>query len=780
MLRATSAQAQALAETDAVEAPLQLKASAMLAEKIPEKVRAQQPIFLTGDTLSGRTDLDTTVEGHAELRRGDLSVRADRINYYQPDDQLRARGNVHINRNGNSYAGPELELKVDIFEGFFSQPSFYLPKNDGHGEASRIDFVDDKRSIIRNASYTTCQRRPGPSWLPDWVLNASSIRMDEETEVGTAEDAVLRFKDVPILALPSMSFPLGDSRKSGWLPASANTDNTSGIEVTAPYYWNIAPNRDATLYTSLMTKRGLNFGSEFRYLEPSYNGSVRYDLMPSDTLRNGQTRWGLVAKQTGMIPTGLPDVGSVGLNLNLNRVSDNNYWSDFPRSSSSLTQRLLASDATLSWARGPYALSLRTLKWQTLQDPAATIVPPYDRLPELTARYTRTNLNGFDASVEGDFTRFVADRNLTLQPNADRAYVQAQISRPWITPGWYVTPKLLLNARRYGFDAPQAVGGSTSASFVVPSMSLDSGLTLERKAQYFGNSYTQTLEPRAFYVYTPFRNQNNVPVYDTGATDFNFATIFSESPFSSYDRIADNNLLTLGLTSRLLNPDTGAEAARFSLAQRLRFKNQEVTLPGIAADTDRVSDLLLGTSVNLTTKWTVDTNVQYNQRLGYSERATLGGRYNPSNYRVVSATYSYQRGISDQLDLGWQWPLNDLWGDRGIDKGPGQGLGVGSNGGRWYSVGRLNYSFTDKGIVDMVVGFEYDAGCWLGRVVVDKTTTASSTAASAANTRLFFQLEFVGFARVGTNPMQTLRQNIPRYQYLRENITKPSRFSNYE
>ena len=776
MLRTGTVQAQ----TPAAEPPLRLKPSAGLTEKIQDSTRRQQPVFLSGETLSGRADLDTLVEGKAELRRGDTMIRADRIEYYQPDDQVRARGNVLVNRNGNAYQGPELDLKIDAFEGFFTQPTFRLLKNEGHGEAERIDFVDEKRAIARNASYTTCQRRPGPSWMPDWILNAASIRIDEEADVGTAEGAVLRFKGVPIMAVPSMSFPLSDARKSGWLPPTLNIDNTSGVELTAPYYWNIAPNRDATVYTSAMTKRGFNFGGEFRYLEPSYKGTARADLMPADSLRNGKPRWGLATSHSGSIFSGLAAVGNLGLNLSLNRVSDNNYWSDFPRTTSSLTQRLLSNDGTLSWGRGSFFASARALKWQTLQDVANPITPPYDRLPQFTTRYTRLGLNGFDASVEGDFTKFAADRSLTLQPNAERAFVQAQISRPWVSPGWYATPKLQINAARYNFDAPLA-SGSNSANRIVPTFSLDSGLTFERKASYFGRSFTQTLEPRAFYVYTPFRDQSNIPVYDSGANDFNFATVFTENPFSGNDRIADNNLLTLGVTSRLLDPNTGAEAARFGVAQRLRFKDQRVTLPGGTPDTARISDLLLGASVNWNAQWSLDSTFQYNQQDRRSERTTVGGRYSPGNYRVVSAAYRYQRGISDQLDVGWQWPLNDLWGDRGVDSGPGRGLGPGEAGsGRWYSVGRLNYSFSDRSVVDTVLGFEYDAGCWLGRIVVERLTTRTSTASSGANKRILFQLEFVGFSRFGSSPLQTLRQNIPRYQYLRENISKPSRFSNYD
>jgi LPS-assembly protein len=294
----------------------------------------------------------------------------------------------------------------------------------------------------------------------------------------------------------------------------------------------------------------------------------------------------------------------------------------------------------------------------------------------------------------------------------------------------------------------------------------------ERDARYFGRSFRQTLEPRAFYVHTPFRDQNFLPNYDSAATDFNFATIYTENAFGGNDRISDNNLLTLGATTRLLDPDTGAEAARFGVAQRLRFKDQLVTLPGGTPVSERLSDLLFGASVNWVPQWSTDATVQYNPKTGQSIRATVGARYNPGNYRVVSAAYRFQRGSSEQLDIGWQWPINDLWGDKGQKLAPGMGEGEG----RWYSVGRLNYSVPDRKLVDAVVGLEYDAGCWLGRVVVERLQSSTSS----ANKKILFQLEFVGFTRLGSNALQSLKENIPRYQYLREQVTAPSRFSNYD
>ena len=750
--------------------PLVLKPSPQLQEAVPEAMRRGSPTFMSGERTTGRPDLETVVEGDAELRRGDTVIRADRLEYYQPDDLAKARGNVHINRAGNVYEGPLLELKVESFEGFFVNPRFRLLRNEAHGEAERVDFIDDKRSVIRNASYTTCRRTPGPSWLPDWILRAASVRLDMEEETGQAEGAVLRFKDVPVLAFPAISFPLSDKRKSGFLPPTIGLDNINGVELSVPYYWNIAPNRDATLFPALMTKRGVDLGGEFRYLEPEYRGQARANYMPTDTLRE-RSRWGGSLLHQGLLDSRIPGVGALGLNVNLNRVSDDNYWRDFARATPSLTQRLLPNDAALSWAREDFSFHARTLKWQTLQDVTAPIVPPYDRLPQLAGRYARNDVAGFDLSLDGDFTRFEGDRRLTLQPNARRSFTLAQASRPWVTPGSFVTPKLQLHATRYQFDAPLA-NGSDNANRTVPTFSLDSGLIFERDASYFGRSFRQTLEPRAFYVYTPYRDQSLLPNYDSASNDFNFATVYTENAFGGNDRISDNNLLTLGVTTRLYDPDSGAEAVRLGIAQRLRFKDQRVTLPGGAPVSDRLSDLLLGATINWDPKWMFDSTVQFNPKTQRSIRSTIGGRYNPSSYRVVSAAYRLQRGLSEQIDIGWQWPINDLWGDRGTDLGPGRGQGEG----RWYSVGRMNYSMRDRKLVDSVIGLEYDAGCWLGRIVLERLQRAGAT----ANQRVLFQLEFVGFSRLGTNSLKTLKDNIPRYQYLREQVTTPSRFSNYD
>ena len=747
-----------------------LKSSRLLADVISPAQRSTLPTFVSGERISSRTDLETVVEGKAMLRRGDIVIQADRLEYFQPEDLAQARGNVSINRAGDVYEGPALDLKLESFEGFFLNPRYRFLKNEGHGEAERVDFIDKDRALIRNATFTTCRRLPGPGWMPDWILRAASISIDNEEEVGQAEGAVLSFMGVPLLPVPAITFPLSNRRKSGFLPPSVGVDNVNGIELSLPYYWNIAPNRDATLFPALMTRRGVDLAGEFRYLEADYAGQLRANLMPGDRLRN-MSRWGVAYAHSGSFDTDLAGVGTLGLSLAINRVSDDNYWRDFTRVNPWLTQRLLANDLSLSWVRGDLSASLRMLKWQTLQDVAAPIVPPYDRMPQLALRYARANTGSFDYAVDLDTTQFHADRLLTGQPNGRRTLAVAQWSRPWVTPSGFITPRLQLHATSYSFDSPLA-NGATSASRVLPTFSVDSGLVFERDARYFGRAFRQTLEPRAFYVHTPFRDQSLLPNYDSGANDFNFASIYTENAFLGNDRIADSDLLTLGVSTRLLDPETGAEAARFGIAQRVRFRDQRVTLPGGAVLSKGFSDVLVGAGVNLDPRWGIDTTVQFNADTGRSIRSTISGRYSPGNYRVVSAAYRLQRESSEQLDIGWQWPLNDLWGDRGQDLGAGRGQGEG----RWYSVGRINFSLREGKLVDSVIGLEYDGGCWLGRVVLERLQTGTTS----VNRRIMFQLEFVGFSRLGANPLQTLKQNIPRYQYLRETTTSPGRFSNYE
>ena len=768
--------------------PLVLKPSALLQEQIPTNHSRQLPVFIQADRISGRADLDTTLQGAAVMRRGDTVIRADRIDFDQARDVLRAQGDVYINRAGNRFQGPLLELQVDTFEGFFTEPTFQFLRNQAHGQARRIDFIDDSHAVIHQTTFTTCTRKPGPSWLPDWVLKAHRIEVNNELNEARAEGASVQFKGVPILPVPAVTFPMSPERRSGLLPPVVGVDNIGGLEYSQPYYWDIAPNRDLTLHNTVWSKRGVNVGTEFRYLEslaPDFRGQFRFDYMPNDLLRE-RNRWGLAQTHVGMFALGEE---RVLMNLNVNRVSDDNYWRDFTRLSPTLVQRVLPTDLQLTWQHGPFNSVFRTQHWQTLQDPLAPITPPFDRMPQLTTRYQSPVGQGVEYGVEADYSRFdramacapTAIGTTDCQPNAQRMYSLARVSYPMAFALGTVTPKFMLHSRSYQFDTltqNASTPGPSSTSLSIPTFSLDATTRLERPSSWGGRSAIQTLEPRMFYVNTPYRDQSRLPVYDTGRYDYNFATVFTENAFVGQDRIADNKLMTVGATSRFIDPTTGVEMARFGLAQRLRFKDQNVLLPTETEPiSDRLSDVLAGAMVQVDPTWQLDSTVQYNPKTSRSLRTTAGARYVPGNYRVLSAAYRYQvdpstQQVSELMDTAWQWPIKSLWGAGGRDLGPGRGMGED----QWYAVGRLNYNLNEGKVVDAILGVEYDAGCWVGRVVFERLQIA----ANQANQRLMFQLEFSGFTRVGPNPLGTLRNNIPRYQYLRDQVSPPSRFGQYD
>jgi LPS-assembly protein len=730
------------------------------------------PIILQARELRGRPDLETVAEGDAEFRRGGLVIRADRLSYDHPDDLAVAHGHVRVSRDGNIYSGPELQLKVQAFEGFFLNPTYFFSRTGAGGSAQRVDFIDDQRAIATQATYTSCPA--DGSGGPAWLLSTRRIKLDFEANEGIAEGAVLRFLGVPILAAPVLSFPLSDARKSGWLPPNINIDNKSGLQVSVPYYWNIAPNHDATLTPGLSAKRGVLLGGEFRYLEPNYNGEVNLNLLPNDRL-TGRARHALRLNHEAALPHDALFAARVL------RVSDDNYWKDFARDVPSLTPRLLLSDLQASGPFGDWTTYARALRWQVLQSADSPIDAPYERLPQIGARILNRFGSGFEVGFEGEFNRFTNPQGVveTTRQTGMRVHALASLARPWVTPGWSLTPKLTLNAASYALDRPIAVptsplDGRTSASRVIPTFSLDSAWVFERDASWFGRAVRQTLEPRLLYVNTPFRDQSGLPNFDSAGKDFNFESIYTENAFSGIDRVSDAHQLTAGVTTRLLDPRTGAEALRLGIAQRYLFRDQLVTPEGTPF-TRRFSDVLLLGSSNLIPRWTLDASLQYSPDINRIVRSVVGARYSPGPFRTLSATYRLTRGLTEQVELGWQWPI---YGPAPTEAkhAPSFSSAGSSCKGTWYGVGRINYSTRDSRITDSVVGLEYDAGCWIGRVVAERL----STGRSEASTRLLLQLELVGLSQLGSNPLQVLKDNIPGYRLLRDRAATPAPTTFYD
>jgi LPS-assembly protein len=725
----------------------------------------QLPIILRAREVRGRPDVDASAEGDVEFRRGNTVLRADKLTYEEAEDLARATGHVVIARDGNVFSGPELQLKIERFEGFFRMPTYRFARTGAGGSAKMIEFIDEQRAVATDANYSSCSVYDD-SGEPVWILKARELRIDHETNEGIAKDAVLRFYGVPILASPTLSFPLSEERKSGFLPPSFSIDSSSGFQAAIPYYWNIAPNRDATFTVQESLRRGPSLDTEFRYLEPSYFGAVDYKILPYDKVAE-RTRYSLRADHEGALPL------NAYAQLRVMRVSDDDYWKDFAGEIKSLTPRLLQTDLLVTRPFGDWSAYARALRWQVLQtdDPTTRIDSPYERVPQVGARYAAPWRGGFDVALETEINRFANpdDRFVGDRQTGVRTHAVGSIARPFGSPGWSVTPKVSFNAATYSLDLPLA-DGSRSATRVIPTLSLDSAWTLERDAQFFDRAVRQTLEPRLFYVNTPFHRQDDLPNFDSSPKDFNFDSIFTENDFSGIDRVSDSNQLTAGVVSRVLDPDTGVEALRVGMAQRYRFRDQQLTPEGVP-QTKHFSDFLVFGSTSLVPRWVFDAAAQYNPDTSRIERSLLGARYSPGPFRTVGATYRLTRGLTEQLALGWQWPVY----------GPARGdAGAGASrsgcGGTLYSVGHLNYSMHDSRLTDGIIGFEYDAGCWIGRIVVERL----STGRSEQTTRLLVQLELVGLSRIGTSPLRVLKDNVPGYQLLREERTAAPPYTPYD
>ncbi len=737
-------------------------------------------LVLEAQSLRSQVDTQTLAQGAVRLRYGDLLLRADQLSYDQVTDLARAEGSVEVSRNGTVVRGPSLQLYLEKFEGEFLAPQYSFAMTGGSGHAQRLRFIDASRVQADGATYSSCPVEEG-SQRPAWQLTTKKLRMDFDANEGVAEDAVLRFYGLPILAAPALSFPLGEGRKSGWLPPNMGLDNRSGFELGLPYYWNIAPQRDATLTPFFMTRRGAGVDGEFRYLEPSHAGQLNLAWLPRDRIID-RSRWDLRLSHDG-------DIGrDWRYRWRLERVSDDEYWKDLPRRLQNVPQRLLPADFSVSRLRsygwGEMQSYARVQRWQALQglDLAAQFETPYQRSPQLGLRLnTQADdlvLAGFrpwgrrarlEGGLELEYNRFdLTASRLFMDPTdptgtkrlpdpntGERLHMLGHVSLPMGGAAWWLVPKLSLNAARYRLDQP-VPDGRTHLGRSIPTFSLDHGWVFERNTTLFDRAMQQSLEPRLLYVRTPYRQQDLFPRFDSAAKDFNADSIYAENQFSGVDRVSDAHALTAGVTSRWLDAAQGEEMLRLGLVQRFLFKDQQVT-PDDRPVSQRVSDVLLLGAAHLDRRWWMDGTVQYSPEAGRTMRSVIRARYAPGPFRTVSLAYRLAREQSEQVELAWQWPLFGA-----AERPQRRGSSAGSCRGSWYSAGRIQYSMRDQRLTDSVVGFEYDAGCWVLRFGAERL----SAGRAETNTRLLLQIELVGLSQLGSNALKVLKDNIPGYRPL--------------
>jgi len=740
------------------------------------------PLFLIADQMDSQDGRDGHVavaEGHVELRKAGLLMFADRVSYKVVDDEAEASGNVRLLQDGAVIHTPWLRLRLADTIGhterldyhFIRQIQSRLYRNkdtvvavaandysssgapmmlnvpntyglptvaperrpsEASGSAERLDFEGRNQFRFTEATYSTC--KPGRD---DWRLQSETMHLDYDREIGEVRNATLKFQDVPIFYLPAGSFSLNGRRKSGFLHPSFSASSKNGLDLSLPYYWNIAPNYDATIQPRYMAKRGLQLGAEARYLDFNHAGTMQAEYMPRDDQR-GESRYAYHVQHRHNLGRG------VSASLNWQGVSDDLYWEDMSSRLLRTAQTQLMRQAVVGYAPTSWlTTSVEVLRYQTLQpDPEAPIARPYFLEPRLNFNIYKPNLFGSDLIMTGQYSRFTHPDAKNF-PNGERLVMYPQISAPIIHPAFQITPKFGVHMTRYQMDQALADGRS-SLTRTLPTFTLDSTVVFEREARWLDTDYLQTLEPRLYYVYIPYRDQSMLPRFDTGLADFDFAQMFSENRYSGFDRVNDANQLTAALTTRLLDPSTGTERFKATLGQRYYFSRQRVSIPGETTRQENFSNLVAAFSGVVLPKTYVDSAWEFNKDAGASERFSIGARYHPDFGKVLSASYRFtrdplndQKPLVRQIDIGGQWPIAP----------------------RWYAVGRYNFSLRDSQLLEAIGGIEYNAGCWSLRLVGQRLAALSSS----PNTSLFIQLELNDFASIGSNPLSLLRRSIAGY-----------------
>ncbi|WP_432786845.1 LPS-assembly protein LptD [Oligella sp. MSHR50489EDL] len=775
----------------------------MLESPMLREVNAPQDDIITitdSETFDVTDDTNKFIlQGGAQVRRSDVILKGDRITYDRELGKMRAEGHARLYQEGNLFTGEEIEYNVDSENGEFLGP-IYSFADGSSGKADFADMLDRNHLRLFNATFASC---PCPD--PSWYLAAERVDLYDDENEGIARNAKVYVGDIPVFWSPYFTFPLRQEKKTGFLTPTFSYSSRSGADIIAPYFINLAPNYDATLTPRWLSKRGLMLGGEFRYLQPNYSGQITGAYLPKDKNFNDQKRWtyGIIHRQ---------QLGSLlgfnfGFNFNWNKASDGNYFRDLDDLEINEADRTyLNQSATLTFSGHRFWSGfLRWDQYQGLHDlalnsesdaPGAGVYRQYERKPELLIRGARYDWGGFDVSTVNTLTRFEfpkypaylrggesawLDHNGHTEPNGTRFISYSTLSYPIVRPGWYITPKVGLHFSHYETDWYKGRPGGgffaqdnsqkRSQSRTLPIFSIDSGMTFERDTTFFGKASKQTLEPRLYYLYIPFREQSGIPVYDTSVSQFGFGTAFTENRYSGgWDRINNANRLTFGLTTRWLDAHSGLERLALQVAQSFSFQPQKVTLSNNEQLANNRSEFLASLSARLTDKLNTEAAIQYDPYEKKIAQSSVSVRWNPKRLTSLSLSYRYQRepllspegyGYSYQLSskenviVAGQWPITE----------------------KINAVGRLDYSIKESRSTQSIAGIEYRSNCcWSARVLFQRYAVAREK----TNSRVFFQLELSGLGALGSDPMKTIRENIPGYEPTEVPVPVRSTFERYE
>ncbi|WP_252273430.1 LPS-assembly protein LptD [Pseudomonas subflava] len=765
----------------------------------------ESPMFVSAKASRYEQEKQTaTLAGDVVLRQSSMQVEADEASLHQTENRGELKGNVRIRDNGMLVVGDRAEIQLDNGEAKVENAEYVIHK--GHVRGSALYAKRDESAIVRlkDGTYTRCE--PGSN---AWHLRGNNIKLNPATGFGTATNVTLRVKDIPVFYTPYIYFPIDDRRQSGFLAPSISTSSDSGFSLSTPYYFNLAPNYDATLYPTYMAKRGLLMEGELRYLTQSSEGQVggaylddkedERELQSEYEDQRWMYNW---QHKQGLDERLLAEVDYTD-------ISDPYYFQDLNSDLENLeTPDFLNQRGTLTWRGDSFTARLNAHAYEAT---SVIDVTPYERLPQLTldgklpfqpgglelfygteyVRFDRDLRSGNFIDENGNPERWY-DNNVRglARANGERIHIEPGISLPMEATWGYVKPSLKYAYTQYDLDLDSLgrsqVGGDfeDSPDRSVPIFSLDSGLYFDRNTQLFGTNFRQTLEPRAYYLYVPNEDQDEIPVFDTGESTFNYASLFRDNRFSGRDRIGDENKLSLGVTNRWIE-DNGFERQRFSIGQAIHFADRKVQMPGIDYRTrdDARSDLspyALEYMYRFNRDWRVSSDFNWDGDSHRTRSGSLMFHYQPEDNpnKVINAGYRYRNDTMRYDQASGTWTYGSDFGVEGQPNYIKDYYKIQQHDfsviwpivPQWSVIARWQRDYARDRTLEAFGGFEYDSCCWKLRLInrywVDYDETSLNPEANEEPDRgIFLQIVLKGLGNVlGGKTDSFLEQGIQGYR----------------
>ena len=691
----------------------------------PNENDADDEVEIIAPEINIGNESEAQFSGKVEIRWRDVTIAAENASFNRDNESLAVGGGVTVRNSDVIVYAADAQVDTEAETISFSDAGFDMPKRPARGSAEAILIQSDSTLSLMSVLFTTC-----PAEDMDWELKADSIELDVNGGVGNARGVKLDFKGVPILWAPYFSFPINNERKSGFLTPDISDRDRTGIDISVPYYLNLAQNYDLTLEPRYMSERGTQLRSMFRYLLPRSDGSFDFEYLPNDDETDQARRYVNLQHQT--------EFGEGWQVLSgIEEVSDDTYFEDLGSSLAVTSQTHLNRFLDIGYFAPYWTMLSRLQNYQTIDPVLTPEERPYERVPQMLfdGRWLGRRF-GFASNTE--LVNFDRDVGVT----GWRLDTTQEVSVRFARAGMYLMPAVALRQTNYWLDNP-APGADDTLTRSLPISSLDTGLTFEREAGRDAG-WIQTLEPRLLYVHVPFEDQSQLPVFDTILPDFNLVQLFRKYQFVGPDRVTDTDQVSFGVTTRLIDATDGRERLTATLGQTRYLNAQRVSLPNTAPNDANASDYVAEIAIGLQDAWNLDLGYQWNDTTDSTARLETRFEYRPKNDRLFGFGYRYRRDQLQQGDFSLVWPAAD----------------------RWRIIGQYSYSFLENEPLEQFLGWEYEACCWRFRMVGRRYVSRTGETDDAIS----IQLELKGLSQRASSPEDLLDRGILGYR----SIAKPN------